>query len=539
MSALIIQKLSEIKIKNINSIFYNPTYEDLLKEETLESLEGYEKSYKTNFNCQSVYTGKFTGRSPKDKYIVQDEQTINTLWWNRKEYPNDNKPISQKIWDNLRQITERQLSNKKIYVLDMFCGANIETRLSIRFVTEVAWQAHFVKNMFIEPSKDELENFRPDFHVLNSSKATNKNWQNDGLNSENYVAFNFSEKIQIIGGSWYGGEMKKGIFGLMNYILPQKKIASMHCSANAGFNGTNSTIFFGLSGTGKTTLSNDPNRYLVGDDEHGWDSNGIFNFEGGCYAKTAKLTSKSEPMIFDAIKENALLENVKLLKGSQVNFDDTSLTENGRVSYPISHIEKRIKNKSAADHPSNIIFLSADATGVLPPVSCLSYEQAIYYYLSGYTSKAIGTEIGLTETQATFSSCFGSAFLKLHPVKYAEVLENKIIEHKPKIYLVNTGWNGRKERLDLEKTRNIISLINFGKIQDKNFFEIPYFNLKIPNSLLKEDTDFYNPIRSFKDDKSWRVNALDLTKKFNHNFEKFKLIKSDLINRYNAFGPKI
>ena len=345
--------------------------------------------------------------------------------------------------------------------------------------------------------------------------------------------------MQIIGGSWYGGEMKKGIFGLMNYILPQKKIASMHCSANADLNGKNSTIFFGLSGTGKTTLSNDPSRYLVGDDEHGWDSNGIFNFEGGCYAKTSKLTSKSEPMIFDAIKENALLENVKLLEGNHVNFDDTSLTENGRVSYPISHIEKRIKNKSVADHPSNIIFLSADATGVLPPISCLSYEQAIYYYLSGYTSKAIGTEIGLTETQATFSSCFGSAFLTLHPVKYAEVLENKIIEHKPKIYLINTGWNGRKERLDLGKTRNIISLINFGKIQDKNFFEVPYFNLKIPNSLLKEDTDFYNPIRSFKDDKSWRANALDLTKKFNHNFEKFKLIKSNLINRYNAFGPKI
>ena len=401
MSAFIIKNLSRINIKNINSIFYNPTYEDLLKEETLESLEGYEKSYKTNFDCQNVYTGKFTGRSPRDKYIVKDEHTVNTLWWNTKEYPNDNKPISQKIWDNLRQITEEQLSNKKIFVLDMFCGANIETRLSIRFVTEVAWQAHFVKNMFIEPSKDELENFHPDFHVLNSSKATNKNWQNDGLNSENYIAFNFSEKMQIIGGSWYGGEMKKGIFGLMNYILPQKKIASMHCSANADLNGKNSTIFFGLSGTGKTTLSNDPNRYLVGDDEHGWDSNGIFNFEGGCYAKTSKLTSKSEPMIFDAIKEKALLENVKLLEGNHINFDDTSLTENGRVSYPISHIEKRIKNKSVADHPSNIIFLSADATGVLPPISCLSYEQAIYYYLSGYTSKAIGTEIGLTETQAT------------------------------------------------------------------------------------------------------------------------------------------
>ena len=538
MSKLIIQDLSEINIKNINSIFYNPTYEDLFKEETLESLEGYEKSYKTNFNCQNVYTGKFTGRSPKDKYIVRDEQTTNTLWWNTKEYPNDNKPISQNIWNNLRRITEEQLSNKKIFVLDMFCGANVETRLSIRFITEVAWQAHFVKNMFIEPSKNELENFHPDFHVLNSSKAINKNWQNEELHSENYIAFNFSEKMQIIGGSWYGGEMKKGIFSLMNYILPQKKIASMHCSANSDLNGKNSTIYFGLSGTGKTTLSNDPSRYLVGDDEHGWDSNGIFNFEGGCYAKTSKLTNQSEPMIFNAIKKKALLENVKLLDDNQVDFEDTSLTENGRVSYPISHIEKRIKNKSAAEHPSNIIFLSADATGVLPPISCLSYEQAIYYYLSGYTSKAIGTEIGLTETQTTFSSCFGSAFLTLHPVKYAEVLEYKINKYKPRIYLVNTGWNGKKKRLDLNKTRNTISLINSGEINDQLFLTIPYFNIKIPNSLLKINEGFYDPRLSFNKKEDWNINALNLTKKFNENFKKLKFVKSDLIEKYSFYGPK-
>ena len=538
MSAFIIKNLSRINIKNINSIFYNPTYEDLLKEETLESLEGYEKSYKTNFDCQNVYTGKFTGRSPKDKYIVKDEHTVNTLWWNTKEYPNDNKPISQNIWNNLRQITEEQLSNKKIFVLDMFCGANVKTRLSIRFVTEVAWQAHFVKNMFIDPSKDELENFHPDFHVLNSSKAINKNWQNEGLNSENYIAFNFSEKMQIIGGSWYGGEMKKGIFALMNYILPQKKIASMHCSANSDLNGRNSTIYFGLSGTGKTTLSNDPNRYLVGDDEHGWDSNGVFNFEGGCYAKTSKLTKQSEPMIFGAIRKNALLENVKLLEGNQINFADTSLTENGRVSYPINHIEKRIKNTSAADHPANIIFLSADATGVLPPISCLNYEQAIYYYLSGYTSKAVGTEIGLTETQITFSSCFGSAFLTLHPVKYAEVFEYKIKKYKPKIYLINTGWDGQKKRLDLNKTRNTISLINSGKINDQSFLRIPYFNLKIPSSLLDSDESFYDPRLTFNKKEEWDVNALNLTRKFNENFEKLKLIKSDLIEKYSSYGPK-
>ena len=539
MTETIIKNLSVIGIKDIAIIFHNPTYKDLAEEEYLDNLKGCEKSYKTNFNCSNVYTGKFTGRSPKDKYIVKDNQNSNVLWWNTKDYPNDNKPISEKVWRNLKKITENQLSNKKIFVLDMFCGANVETRLSIRFVTEVAWQAHFVKNMFIGPTENELKNFNPDFHVLNSSKAINDNWQNDGLNSENFIAFNLTEKIQIIGGSWYGGEMKKGVFALMNYILPQKNIASMHCSANADLNGKNSTIYFGLSGTGKTTLSNDPNRYLVGDDEHGWDSNGIFNFEGGCYAKTSKLTAQLEPMIFSAIKENALLENVKLLKNNKVNFEDTSLTENGRVSYPIEHIDKRVKDKSVAEHPSSIIFLSADATGVLPPVSCLSYEQAIYYYLSGYTSKAIGTEIGLTETQATFSSCFGSAFLTLHPVKYAEVLENKINEHKPKIYLINTGWNGRKERLDLNKTRKIISLINTGLINDDDFSEIPYFNLKIPNSLLKKDINFYDPRSSFSEEEVWNDNALHLAQKFNDNFKKFKFFNSDLINRYGVFGPKI
>ena len=531
--------LISLGIHVLDTIVYNPTYEIINKEESLEGLEGYERSHITNFNCPNVYTGKFTGRSPKDKYIVKDDETNSTIWWNSKEYPNDNKPISQNVWINLKAITKKQLSNKKLFVLDMFCGANTNTRLSIRFVTEVAWQAHFVKNMFIEPDERELKNFIPDFYVLNSSKAINANWKKDGLNSENYIAFNLKEKIQIIGGSWYGGEMKKGIFGLMNYILPQRQIASMHCSANADLNGKNSSIYFGLSGTGKTTLSNDPYRYLVGDDEHGWDDEGIFNFEGGCYAKTSKLTIESEPMIFNAIKENALLENVKILENKYVDFDDTSLTENGRVSYPIAHIEKRIKEKSIANHPSNIIFLSADATGVLPPISCLNYEQAIYYYLSGYTSKAIGTEVGLIETQATFSSCFGAAFLTLHPIQYAKVFENKILRHEPKIYLINTGWNGHKERLSLEKTRNIIHQINMGSISHDKFLTLPYFNLRIPQSLLENDVNFYDPRLSFNESKDWDINALELAKKFNNNFEKFKFIKSDLADKYSLFGPQI
>ena len=531
--------LISMGINNNDIIIYNPSYEILNKEESLETLEGYELSYKTDFNCPNVLTGKFTGRSPKDKYIVKDNLTNDKIWWNTEKYPNDNKPISQDIWAKLKKITEHQLSNKKLFVLDMFCGANTNTRLSIRFVTEVAWQAHFVKNMFIEPNESELENFLPDFYVLNSSKATNPNWQEDGLNSENFIAFNLTEKTQIIGGSWYGGEMKKGIFALMNYILPQKNIASMHCSANADLGGKNSAIYFGLSGTGKTTLSNDPDRYLVGDDEHGWDDEGIFNFEGGCYAKTSRLTNQSEPMIFNAIKENALLENVKLIENHKVDFDDTSLTENGRVSYPINHIEKRIKLKSVAEHPTNIIFLSADATGVLPPLSCLSHEQAIYYYLSGYTSKAIGTEMGLTETQATFSSCFGAAFLTLHPIQYAEVFENKILKHNPKIYLINTGWNGKKERLSLEKTRNIINQINMNSIKHDEFLTIPYFNLKIPNSLLKDDLNFYDPRLSFNEMKDWDINALKLAEKFNNNFQKFKSVGSAMVDKYSSFGPKI
>ncbi len=531
--------LISLGIRTNKDVIYNPSYEIINKEEYLATLEGLELSYKTNFNCPNVFTGKFTGRSPKDKYIVKDKKTSGTIWWNSDDYPNDNKPISKEIWVKLKNITEKQLSNKKLFVLDMFCGANINTRLSIRFVTEVAWQAHFIKNMFIEPSKQELEKFKSDFYVLNSSKAINKDWRTDGLNSENFIAFNLTDKIQIIGGSWYGGEMKKGIFSLMNYMLPQKQIASMHCSANAELGGKNSTIYFGLSGTGKTTLSNDPNRYLVGDDEHGWDNEGIFNFEGGCYAKTARLSIKSEPMIFNAIKKNALLENVKVLENHNVNFGDTSLTENGRVSYPITHIDKRVKDKSVADHPSSIVFLSADALGVLPPISCLSYEQAIYYYLSGYTSKAIGTEIGLTETQLTFSSCFGAAFLTLHPIEYAKVFLDKILAHQPQIYLVNTGWNGKKERLSLRKTRNIIRQINMGHIFHHDFITIPYFNLKVPKSLLKSDLDFYDPRLSFSNDSDWNINALVLARKFINNFQKFKSIKSDLSHKYDLFGPKI
>jgi phosphoenolpyruvate carboxykinase (ATP) len=404
------ESLLKIDIKNPIQIIHNPSYNELEIEEGSNQLEGLEVSYPTQFNCNNVLTGKFTGRSPKDKYIVKDEITEDKIWWDSKAYPNDNKPISNLIWNELKRISTNQLSNKKIFVLDMFCGANIDTRLRIRFVTEVAWQAHFVKNMFLEPIEDEIKNFEPDFHVLNSSKAINTKWEKHKLNSENFICFNFSEKMQIIGGSWYGGEMKKGIFSLMNFLLPQKNIASMHCSSNSNQQGKNSSIFFGLSGTGKTTLSNDSERYLVGDDEHGWDDQGVFNFEGGCYAKTSNLSFRSEPMIYKAIKKNALLENIVIDEDGNADFNNTSITENGRVSYSMEHIKKRVGGSLTAEHPKNIIFLSADATGVLPPLSNLTIEQAMYYYLSGYTSKAIGTEIGLNETQATFSSCFGAAF---------------------------------------------------------------------------------------------------------------------------------
>ena len=451
-------------ITNPTDIIYNPGYDVLYAEETAKDLAGFDRGFVTTSGAISVDTGEFTGRSPKDKYIVRDDTTRDTLWWS-DQGENDNKPINGEVWNALKTRVVDQLSGKRLFVVDTYCGANPDTQLSVRFVTEVAWQAHFVTNMFIRPTADQLKSYKPDFVVLNGSKTTNPDWQSQGLNSENFVAFNLTERMQIIGGSWYGGEMKKGMFSIMNYLLPLKGIPSMHCSSNVGDNGE-VAIFFGLSGTGKTTLSTDPKRQLIGDDEHGWDDDGIFNFEGGCYAKVINLRAEDEPDIFRAIRRDALLENVVVKDDGNVDYDDGSKTENTRVSYPIYHIENIVKPVSRAGHANRVIFLTADAFGVLPPVSCLTPEQAQYYFLSGFTAKLAGTERGITEPTPTFFCLFGKAFLSLHPTKYADVLNNRMEQHNSTAYLVNTGWNGSGKRISIKATRAIIDSILDGSIDN-------------------------------------------------------------------------
>ncbi|MBL4831902.1 MAG: phosphoenolpyruvate carboxykinase (ATP), partial [Aliivibrio sp.] len=454
--------LSKYGLTGVKEILHNPSYEELFIEETRTGLEGYEKGTVTELGAVAVDTGIFTGRSPKDKFIVKDDTTRDTLWWS-DQGKNDNKAITQEVWADLKSLVTEQLSSKRLFVIDAYCGANPDSRLCVRIITEVAWQAHFVKNMFIRPSDEELETFEPDFVVMNGAKTTNPNWKEQGLNSENFVAFNLTERIQIIGGTWYGGEMKKGLFAVMNYLLPQKDIASMHCSANVGEKGDTS-IFFGLSGTGKTTLSTDPKRQLIGDDEHGWDDDGIFNFEGGCYAKTIRLSKEAEPDIHNAICRDALLENVTVRNNASIDFDDGSKTENTRVSYPIYHIENIVKPISKAGHATKVIFLTADAFGILPPVSKLTPAQTKYHFLSGFTAKLAGTERGITEPTPTFSAAFGAAFLMLHPTKYAEVLVKRMEAAGAEAYLVNTGWNGTGKRISIKDTRGIIDAILDGSI---------------------------------------------------------------------------
>ena len=461
----------------------------------------------------------FTGRSPKDKYIVRDDTTRDTLWWS-DQGENDNKPIDAEVWNALKSRVVNQLSGKRLFVVDTYCGANPDTRLSVRFVTEVAWQAHFVTNMFIRPSAEQLKTYQPDFVVLNGSKTTNPDWQAHGLNSENFVAFNLTEGIQIIGGSWYGGEMKKGMFSLMNYLLPLKGIPSMHCSANVGDNGE-VAIFFGLSGTGKTTLSTDPKRQLIGDDEHGWDDDGIFNFEGGCYAKVINLRKEDEPDIFRAIRRDALLENVVVNDDGQVDYDDGSKTENTRVSYPIYHIENIVKPVSRAGHANRVIFLTADAFGVLPPVSCLTPEQAQYYFLSGFTAKLAGTERGITEPTPTFSACFGKAFLSLHPTRYADVLNNRMEQHNSTAYLVNTGWNGSGKRISIKATRAIIDAILDGSIDDAATAICPVFNLSIPTAISQVESALLDPRSSYDNAGDWQQKAENLASLFIDNFVQY------------------
>lgn len=533
--------LSKYGITGVKRIYHNPSWDELFRHETDSRLEGYEKGFVTDTGAVAVDTGKFTGRSPRDKYIVMEPTSENNIWWDSQESRNDNKPISTGVWNDIRSTAAEQLSGKTLYVMDCFCGANPDTRLKVRFIMEVAWQAHFVKNMFIRPTEEELVVFNPDFVTFNASRAVNRRWREQGLNSEVVVAFNLGERISVILGTWYGGEMKKGIFSVMNYFLPLNNVASMHCSANMGENG-DTALFFGLSGTGKTTLSADPKRALIGDDEHGWDNNGIFNLEGGCYAKTINLSREKEPDIYNAIKRDALLENVVFdSKTGEVYFDDPSKTENTRVSYPIHHIENIVKPVSRAGHPGKVIFLTADAFGVLPPVAKLTPEQTQYHFLSGFTSKLAGTEIGVTLPQPTFSACFGAAFLLLHPVTYAEELVNKMSMHGTTAYLVNTGWvggaYGTGSRIDLPATRAIIDSILDGSLDEEEFEETVVFRLAIPKKVRGVNSRLLNPRNSWPDSASWDRAARNLALKFIDNFRKYT--DSETGRRIVSGGPVV
>jgi phosphoenolpyruvate carboxykinase (ATP) len=528
-------ELESLGITGAKEIYYNPSYEELFNHETDPSLEGFEKGVLTNTGAINVDTGKFTGRSPKDKFIVMDETSKDTVWWSTQG-KNDNRPLKPEVWNELKEAVAKQLSGKKLYVVDAFCGANPETRLNVRFIMRVAWQAHFVKNMFIRPSEEELKTFKPDFISINASRLTNPKWQEHGMNSENFVVFNLTERMQLIGGSWYGGEMKKGIFTMMNYYLPLKGIAAMHCSANVGKDG-DVAIFFGLSGTGKTTLSADPKRALIGDDEHGWDDDGVFNFEGGCYAKCINLSKENEPDIYNAIRRDALLENCVVLPDGSIDFADKSKTENTRVSYPIYHIENIVKPVSKAGHATRVIFLTADAFGVLPPVSKLTHDQTEYHFLSGFTAKLAGTELGVTTPQPTFSACFGNAFLALHPTKYAVELVKRMNAANAKAYLVNTGWNGSGKRISIKDTRAIIDAILDGSIDEAPTKIIPYFNLEVPTKLEGVNGGILDPKDTYANPSEWDEKAEDLAKKFIDNFVKYT--DTDEGKRLVAAGPQI
>ncbi len=532
--------LSKYGITGSTVIAHNPSYEELFKEETKAGLEGFDKGVNTELNAVNVMTGIYTGRSPKDKYIVKDSQSENKVWWTTDEYKNDNHPMSEEVWAKVKEIAIKELSNKQLYVVDAFCGANEATRLAVRFIVEVAWQAHFVKNMFIQPTADELEKFQPNFVIYNASKAKVENYKELGLNSETCVAFNTTSREQVIINTWYGGEMKKGMFSMQNYYLPLQGIASMHCSANTDMQGKNTAIFFGLSGTGKTTLSTDPKRLLIGDDEHGWDDEGVFNLEGGCYAKVINLSKENEPDIYGAIKRNALLENVTVDKNGKIDFADKSVTENTRVSYPIDHIEKiaqKVNGKSAGPDAKNVIFLSADAFGVLPPVSILTPEQTKYYFLSGFTAKLAGTERGITEPTPTFSACFGQAFLELHPTKYAEELVKKMEKSGAKAYLVNTGWNGTGKRISIPDTRGIIDAILDGSILKAQTKKIPYFDFEVPTALPNVNPAILDPRDTYANASEWEEKAKDLAGRFIKNFKKYE--GNEAGKALVAAGPKL
>lgn len=536
-SAVLVEKfLSSIGISDVQTIVHNPSYDQLYEDELQPGLEGFARGYLTELGAVNVLTGEYTGRSPKDKFIVMDDTTRDSYWWNGNGTKNDNKPIDTAVWNDLKALAAKQLSGKKLYIVDGFCGANKDTCMKVRFVMEVAWQAHFVKNMFIRPSDEELADFTPDFTVVNASMTTNPDWERHGMNSPTFVAFNLTERMQLIGGSWYGGEMKKGLFSVMNYLLPQKGIASMHCSANSGADG-DVALFFGLSGTGKTTLSASSNRSLIGDDEHGWDDDGIFNFEGGCYAKTSDLSEASEPEIYRAIRRDALLENVMVDADGKIDFSDTSLTLNTRVSYPIYHIDNIVRPVSKAGHAKHVLFLTADAFGVLPPVSILDDAATQYHFLSGFTAKMAGMERGMTEHQPTFSACFGAAFLTLHPTKYAEVLNKRMHDAGAKAYLINTGWNGQGQRISLANTRALINAIFDGELDGAETETLPIFNLQMPKALAGLDGSVLDPRSSYDDPAEWEKRARHLGGLFVDNFEKFT--DTDAGKALVAAGPQI
>ena len=531
--------LEKYGITDTREIIYNPSYETLFNDEMDPALEGFDKGQLTELGAVNVMTGIYTGRSPKDKYIVMDDMSKDTVWWTTEGYKNDNHPMTQETWEAVREMARKQLSGKKLYVVDAFCGANKDTRMAVRFMMEVAWQAHFVRNMFIKPTEEELKDFTPDFVVYTASKAKCENYKELGLNSETVVAFNVTSREQVIINTWYGGEMKKGMFSMMNYYLPLQGIAAMHCSANTDMKGENTAIFFGLSGTGKTTLSTDPKRLLIGDDEHGWDDNGVFNFEGGCYAKVINLDKDSEPDIYNAIRRDALLENVTVDGEGKIDFADKSVTENTRVSYPIEHIEnivKKVRPVSSGPDARNVIFLSADAFGVLPPVSVLTPEQTKYYFLSGFTAKLAGTERGITEPTPTFSACFGQAFLELHPTKYAEELVRKMQKSGAKAYLVNTGWNGTGKRISIKDTRGIIDAILSGAILTAPTKKIPYFDFEVPTALPGVDPAILDPRDTYADPSEWEKKARDLASRFVKNFVKYETNEAG--KALVAAGPK-
>ncbi len=529
--------LTKYGITGTTEIVYNPSFEQLFEEETKENLTGFEKGQVTELGAVNVMTGIYTGRSPQDKFIVMDENSKDTVWWTSAEYKNDNHPMSEEAWKVVKELAKDELSNKRLFVVDAFCGANEDTRMAVRFIVEVAWQAHFVTNMFIKPTEEELKNFEPDFVVYNASKAKVENFKELGLNSETVIAFNITSREQVILNTWYGGEMKKGMFSMMNYYLPLKGISSMHCSANTDMDGKHTAIFFGLSGTGKTTLSTDPKRLLIGDDEHGWDDNGIFNFEGGCYAKVIDLDKESEPDIYKAIKRNALLENVTVSADGKIDFKDGSTTENTRVSYPIDHIDNIVRPVSTAPDAENVIFLSADAFGVLPPVSILTPEQTQYYFLSGFTAKLAGTERGITEPTPTFSACFGQAFLELHPTKYAEELVKKMKKTGAKAFLVNTGWNGTGKRISIKDTRGIIDAILNGDVGKAETKKIPFFDFEVPTSLPGVDTGILDPRDTYANASEWEEKAKDLAARFIKNFAKYETNEAG--KALVAAGPKL